>query len=319
MLNVKKLQAIRDRILGVTVDPRTYGDLNSVVYLQQILDAVSGVASTPARTRGNLAEHIYLQKILNAKLGVADGQFGSLSNSIYLQQIINAINGVTSTKFGSLSENSYLDALYAVAGSAAAWYLRGGIPAANCVAAYQAKAAASLLASYTNLAHPGTNNAGLGVAPTWDATTGWTFNGTTQFLTTGLVPASGWSMVVRYSNASITVDNLTIAGTFKAGSRFEVCARSSNTVVYASGNFLQVTPKLQTGILGIAGQQGYRNGVADGAAIGAWTTSGPPPILIGDRGGAASKFSGNIQALAFYNAVLSPAQMLAVTTAMAAL
>lgn len=117
MLNVKKLQAIRDKILGVTSDPSKYGDLNSVVYLQQILDAVQGITSTPSRVRGNLNEKIYLQKILNAKRGVVDGQFGSLSNSIYLQQLINAYNGVADKQFGSLSENSYLDAWSAVAAS----------------------------------------------------------------------------------------------------------------------------------------------------------------------------------------------------------
>lgn len=117
MLNNKKLQAIRDKILGVTVNPAKYGDLNSVVYLQQILDAVQGVASTSARTRGNLNEKIYLQMIRNAILGVPNGQFGSLSNSIYLQQIINAFNGVTGTKFGSLADNVYLDAMFSAAHS----------------------------------------------------------------------------------------------------------------------------------------------------------------------------------------------------------
>lgn len=119
MLNVKKLQAIRDKILGVTVNAAKYGDLNSVVYLQQILDAVQGITSTPARVQGNLNEKIYLQKIRNAKCGVADGQFGSLSNSIYLQQIINAYNGVADKQFGSLSEETYLDILMTVASTAA--------------------------------------------------------------------------------------------------------------------------------------------------------------------------------------------------------
>lgn len=113
MLDVKKLQAIRDRILGVAVNPNTYGDLNSVVYLQQILDAVKG--TDPLNIRGNLAEHIYLQKILNAKRGVADGQFGSLPNSIYLQQLINAYSGVADGQFGNLPDSQYLDNWFAVA------------------------------------------------------------------------------------------------------------------------------------------------------------------------------------------------------------
>jgi hypothetical protein len=57
MLDVKKLQRIRDLILGVTPDPNKCGDLDSVVYLQQILDAVKGTTNL-LNVRGNLAEPI---------------------------------------------------------------------------------------------------------------------------------------------------------------------------------------------------------------------------------------------------------------------
>lgn len=107
MLDNKKLQAIRDQALGVTGDPRNYGDLNSTVYLQQILDGLLGVG--PTIRRGNLNEKIYLQKIRNVILGVPDGQFGGLPNSVYLQQIINAGKGVKDGQFGSLDEGEYLD------------------------------------------------------------------------------------------------------------------------------------------------------------------------------------------------------------------
>ncbi len=66
--------------------------------------------------------------------------------------------------------------------SAAAWWLSGGISAANCIAAYQPKGAADLAASYVNLANPGTYNAAPGVAPTWAAADGWTFGGTNYLL-----------------------------------------------------------------------------------------------------------------------------------------
>jgi len=45
-----------------------------------------------------------------------------------------------------------------VASGVEPWWLSGGIAAANCVAAYQPKGAASLEASYVNLANPGTYN-----------------------------------------------------------------------------------------------------------------------------------------------------------------
>lgn len=162
MLNVKKLQAIRDKILGVTVDPSRYGDLNSTVYLQQIRDAILGIS--PARVNGNLSESVYLQQIRNAKRGVADGQFGSLSNSIYLQQIINAYNNVADRQFGSLSEDFYLDVLTIVSSGATVNPLLAGVVC---------PAITPTLTGVEKLANPGFEGvyAGVGtlqVAPNWN-------------------------------------------------------------------------------------------------------------------------------------------------------
>ena len=59
--------------------------------------------------------------------------------------------------------------------SSANWWEAGG--ATGAVAVYQPIGAASLAASYVNLANPGTYDAAPGVAPTW-ASAGWTSNGT---------------------------------------------------------------------------------------------------------------------------------------------
>lgn len=76
--------------------------------------------------------------------------------------------------------------------AAADWWV---VPGKTCVAAYQPIGAASLAASYVNLANPGTYDAAPGVAPTWASATGWTFNGSTQYLTTGITPPRGPNMV----------------------------------------------------------------------------------------------------------------------------
>lgn len=68
--------------------------------------------------------------------------------------------------------------------AAAGWWQVAG---QTCAAAYQPIGAASLAASYVNLANPGTYNAAPGVAPTL-AAGGWSFDGLTQYLTTGIVP-----------------------------------------------------------------------------------------------------------------------------------
>lgn len=81
------------------------------------------------------------------------------------------------------------------------WYLAGGVAKATCLAAYQAIGAASLAESYVNLANPGTYNLSGGVAPTWAAETGWTFDGSSQYKLTGITPAAGaaqtMSMIAR--------------------------------------------------------------------------------------------------------------------------
>lgn len=80
------------------------------------------------------------------------------------------------------------------------WWLAGGVSAANAIVAYQPIGAANLAGSYINLANAGTHNAAPGVAPTFDASTGWTFNGT-QYLTTTITPNDSPSIIIRYSNS----------------------------------------------------------------------------------------------------------------------
>lgn len=213
-------------------------------------------------------------------------------------------------------------------GGAAAvpWYLSGGIAAANCLAAYTPKGAASLAASYDNNAAPGngladgTYDAAPGTAPTFNAATGWTFNGRTQYLLTGLTPASGYSMLFRLSN----VGNEGRIGSYGEGSsRFYIRpSDGSGNLWYGNGGYLVVAPNLVSGVVGTAGQQGYRNGVADGSAIGAWDVVNPCALVIGacNANTVLSWFlAASIQALVVYNITITAVQVLAVSVAMAAL
>ncbi len=84
------------------------------------------------------------------------------------------------------------------------WDLSGTIT--TCVAAYQPKGAASLAASYVNLANPGTNNAAEGSAPSFSSA-GWTFNGTSNYLLiSGTLPFSDspFTMVARVIPKGLT-------------------------------------------------------------------------------------------------------------------
>ena len=79
------------------------------------------------------------------------------------------------------------------------WWEAGG--ASGAVAVYQPKGAASYAASLTDLSG-NENDASEGTAPDWDADNGWKFNGSDDYLDTGLVIASGYTIIVRFSNVA---------------------------------------------------------------------------------------------------------------------
>lgn len=219
------------------------------------------------------------------------------------------------------------------AAGAAAWWLSGGIAAGSAVAVYQPKGAASLAASYSNLANPGTYDAAPGVAPTWASGTGWTFNGTTQYLTTGIVPASTYSMIVRFSGL-VTTGGASghvacgSAGTGANATRFFIRPRYASPFLSYSlrygADLTDIVGDVSSGIMALAASAQYKDGSYIGAP-GAGTWSGTAYDIyiacLNVNGSllASSYLGGIIQALAVYNTTLSAAQVAAISAAMAAL
>src|SRR5512136_2653103 len=96
---------------------------------------------------------------------------------------------------------------FATAGAAVAapwWNPDGVTPAAN-VAGWRAKGAASQAAAYLNvglLGNPNIDPAVVGgVAPAWNAATGWTGDGATTYLRTGVLGAVGMTYIIQYANS----------------------------------------------------------------------------------------------------------------------
>ena len=201
---------------------------------------------------------------------------------------------------------------------ASSWWLSGGISAANCVGAYQAKGAASYAASKVNLANPGAYTLADPAPPSWDAASGWTSTGSAR-LRTGIVPASGYSIIVRFSGA--VAGALVSAASF-APLYFE-CYLSSSARSYAAGAATRtaVAGGITAGVMAVAGPKGYLDGVEEVAL----PYTGAPSTDFGiffehfGGGGGYDPFAGNIQAVAIYNATLTAGQVAAVTTAMNAL
>jgi hypothetical protein len=116
-------------------------------------------------------------------------------------------------------------------------------------------------------------------------------------------------MVVRISNGAIGV--IAPCGIINAGKSLRILSSFNGTHNYDSGSFVAVTGNIASGVLGIAGQQGYLNGAADGAAIA--TGAGKPASSISVCNAvsdvATRWFTGNIHKIVFYSTVLDASQM----------
>lgn len=198
------------------------------------------------------------------------------------------------------------------------WDLNGTIT--SCVAAYQPKGAASLAASKVNLANPGTYNATAGSDPTFNSATGWT--GTTSaYLLTGITPSTGWSMIVRFSNAS---NITTVCGSRKAAndSAFYIMPVDSSNTDYGNQGVLQAVNATSDGVLATAGQTAYKNGISVGTIPTATNTQWYEIYLLcrNTAGSPTRYFNGGVlAAVAIYNTTLTSTQISALNTAMAAL
>jgi hypothetical protein len=189
-------------------------------------------------------------------------------------------------------------------------------------------APANYAESLQNWSNPGVNDLveGNGAVP-WAANTGWQFvAAATQYFDTGLIPANdqSWSMLAQFSNGILAPLNYLVGAYSSVANTFfgVVYQSGANRVAYLNGGPTYVIPTLAAGNVGLAGSQGFRNGVAEGAPIAAWGGASTRSAYIGARnnGGVADLFTtANAGSVVFYSGTLTAPQMLAVATAMAAL
>lgn len=225
------------------------------------------------------------------------------------------------------------------------WYLAGNIPAANCLAAFKPKGAASYAASKVNIITPGTNDATDGVAyPTWASATGWTFTAaSSQYLTVGtgaIKAATPLSMVCRFNPDAVDAGYVLMEISDAAANQvFSLQASggtggdpiifygadipagpgaSTTTTGFTAGNWFTAA-----GVSSAANSRAsYIDGGSKGTSAAVITPLGLDTTYIGRgwwAGGASGYLKGKIAACAFYDIALSDAQVLALHTAMAAL
>lgn len=199
------------------------------------------------------------------------------------------------------------------------WWEPGG--SFTCVAAYAPKGAASLSASYSNLANPGTYDAAPGTAPTFDTATGWTFNGSTTRLETGVVVGSGWTAIVRYSDL---VGGALFGANNYYRPYFDITIEGGTYYFEYGTGYLTSTITGDNHVATMAGVNVYLDGASLGAIPATW--SGTPPALnIGaefydvDNTAYGQFLNGKIQAIAIYSTTLDATQVATLSAAMGAL
>ena len=206
------------------------------------------------------------------------------------------------------------------------WWLSGGIAAANCIAAYQPKGAASLAASYVNLTGNASYNlTEISSSPAWDATDGWQFlESGGKYLNTNYVPTlRTCSMIVRFKdvNPDIATQGICGASNNLVNTTLALCGRwSMNQTAYGNGALAGKAGQTLSGIMAMAGKDFYINGsyvAACGDGSGSLTYS----VTIGNINGYGDLYSTTADVLAFaiYDTVLTSTQVGLLTTAMAAL
>lgn len=212
-----------------------------------------------------------------------------------------------------------------------AWWLAGGIPSAGCFAAYQPKGATYTTYSKRNLVDPyGPLDAvSSPSAPGWNAESGWTFNGT-QYFKVAFIPAAGmyYSAIARFSNVSVGSQSWVVVWgggrNTSTPSRFYLSPNyygTSRIYGWSSGTGATVAGVLSAGVMCVAAGESYLNGVFEGGTVEALSAVGYASAIgalptSANYATVQSYLTGNIQALALYDFVLSHQQVIAVTSAM---
>lgn len=187
------------------------------------------------------------------------------------------------------------------------WYRAGGAPVP--IAAYQAKGAGSLAASYVNLINPGTFDLTAPAGdPIFDAS-GWLFDGSFYLSTGIIIDSPNWTVIGQFTGAQ--GGNFALLG--EGGDSVDFSALyikhnffSHATVCYASDQSItaSIGVGLVSGNIAIAGNTGYRNGVEPGTAIPNGFTAAAVELFlaaINVEGTPQRTFRGSIVAVAIYN------------------
>ena len=198
------------------------------------------------------------------------------------------------------------------------WDLEDG----SCLGAWQALGGVeSLEESKLDLTENGHDLYG-GVDPGWDNVNGWSWNGSTQFLQTGITLQANYTIIYRFTGVATTYG--AVMGVFRSGAAMCFYPDYYNDYRYLYGYAYvdRGVAKLSSGILALAGEQPYLNGAPDGSPLATqWNSGNEDECYIGGANGGIAKSLclHKSQAAAIYNRKLTADEIAALYTRMSTL
>jgi len=229
--------------------------------------------------------------------------------------------------FGRVFSPTFQPKSQAASATGGWWDLDGTIT--SCVAAYQAKGAASLAAAKVNLANPGTYDAAaVNGNVGWSADNGFMSSKDNNYkLNTGVtINSANWTFIIRFSGYVNSKPNENLCGYWNnakiSAFRFRTSSNVGNFANYTYDTYTvvidsDVSGSLTSGVVAAAGSAAYLNGTNVGTITQGTGQDGL--FYICGRNYAENSLTVNTLAFAIYNSVLTSTQVSNLTTAMAAL
>lgn len=198
------------------------------------------------------------------------------------------------------------------------WWLTDGVSDSDVAGVWQAIGAYTQAESYYNLDTIGTNDLSVGSAPTWAAASGWTF--TSDYLDTGITPASDYTMIARCVNTGGS-GRQHVMGSAATNANFRMDVGDGAAITYGDSTSSTFAGDYTDGVACMAASQFYFDGSLIGSVNGTFSGS-PIDIFIGafnNAGSPSDPWPGTVQAAVIYNTTLTAAQIATISTQMAAL
>jgi hypothetical protein len=243
-------------------------------------------------------------------ISVTDGlTLGESTNTVALDLKIDKVDGLTIGEVNTeVTSNPQIVPV---------WWFSGGVEASDIQIVYQPMGMGNIALSHININNPGVNDAIEIVAPTWNPSVGWIFDGT-QYLSTGDFDTSEeTTIIIRFSGFVGSQDeDFGLLGKWISDKDLALIFNNTSNVwenrAYLDNQSCHFDGIVNSGVITITKNGIYLNGALQISFTTPTDFTDTTALFIGAinfNGSPAFYFKGNIQAVAIYKATLSLPQI----------